>query len=81
MAWMERFNQDLAKTLGDSYVASFLNPEDEDYPTVRAYFEKGPVTVIKLLQNAGTELEGTMRIVLRPDADQALDPVKTYRVV
>jgi hypothetical protein len=75
--WMEKFNQDLSETIGTRYSASFIGPDDEDYPT-EVGLEDGPAAVIKLSRDAG-ENESTATIIVRPQADQVLTPITRIR--
>ena len=74
--WMDTFNVDVTNVIGQYYSASFLTLDDEDYPTEAVADEQGPFAVIKLTRHSG----GNLRFVVRPDADQALRPIKHMRM-
>lgn len=74
--WMERFNSDLSEVIGPRYSATFLDEGDIDYPASRITPDDGPVAVIRMSRKGG----GTSRIILRPKADQVLEPVRVMRM-
>lgn len=71
--WMDRFNVGLRDHLGDSFVASFIDAGDEDYPDGLQANEE-PLVVVKITR----EVTRTLIMVIRPQADQAISVVTKY---